>query len=324
MRCCNAAFITASRATCAIPKVFSEKQMLELGSITRLRPGIAEPRDAENGSLKDVEILFSTWSMPELTDRQLDRMPALKAVFYAAGATDGFARPLFDRGIRVFSAWQANAIPVAEFCLGQILLGLKGYFRAAVFAPRSPDFCTHRFCGPGAYGETVALIGAGAISTHVRELLKPIHVNVITVPSRKENRTISLEDAFSKAMVVSNHLPNRDDNIGVLNGALFRRMREGAVFINTGRGRQVNEPELAEVLEERPDLTALLDVTDPEPPRADSKLYRLPNVILSPHIAGSWNDELHRMSDYMIEEYRRYASGEPCLYEVCESMLMTS
>ena len=95
-------------------------------------------------------------------------------------------------------------------------------------------------------------------------------------------------------------------------------------YINTGRGRQVNEPELAEVLEERPDLTALLDVTDPEPPRADSKLYRLPNVILSPHIAGSWNDELHRMSDYMIEEYRRYAAGEPCFYEVRESMLLTS
>ena len=324
MRCCSAAFMTASQATCAIPKVFSEKQIFELGSITRLRTGIAEPCDAENGSLKDVEVLFSTWSMPELTETQLDRMPNLKAVFYAAGATDGFARPLFARGIRVFSAWQANAIPVAEFCLGQILLGLKGYFRAAVFAPKTPAFRTRQFCGPGAYGETVALIGAGAISTHVRELLKPIQVNVITVPSRKENRTVSLEEAFSKAMVVSNHLPNREDNIGVLNGALFRRMREGAVFINTGRGRQVNEPELAEVLEERPDLTALLDVTDPEPPRADSKLYRLPNVILSPHIAGSWNDELHRMSDYMIEEYRRYASGEPCLYEVRESMLLTS
>ena len=71
-------------------------------------------------------------------------------------------------------------------------------------------------------------------------------------------------------------------------------------------------------------LTALLDVTFPEPPEAGSKLYTLPNVRLSPHIAGSMNDEVHRMSDYMIAEYKRFASGEPCLYEVSESMLLTS
>ena len=113
-------------------------------------------------------------------------------------------------------------------------------------------------------------------------------------------------------------------SVGVLNGELFRSMREGAVFINTGRGRQVNEPEMIQVLEERSDLTALLDVTYPEPPPAGSKLYMLPNVKLTPHIAGSMNDEVHRMSEYMIEEYRRFASGEPCLYEVAESMLLTS
>ena len=81
---------------------------------------------------------------------------------------------------------------------------------------------------------------------------------------------------------------------------------------------------MIEVLEERDDLTALLDVVYPEPPVAGSKLYTLPNVRLSPHIAGSMNDEVHRMSDYMICEYKRFASGEPCLYEVSESMLLTS
>ena len=101
-------------------------------------------------------------------------------------------------------------------------------------------------------------------------------------------------------------------------------MREGAVFINTGRGAQVNEAELIEVLEKRPDLTALLDVMHPEPPEDGSKLYTLPNVRLSTHIAGSINDEVHRMADYMIEELRRYLAGEPLVYEVSESMLLTS
>ncbi len=317
----KAAFIDQRQKS--IDYVYSPEQVREIAGLTELREGLAGAPEVDNGSLKDVEVLFSTWGMPILTEEQLAKMPNLKALFYAAGATDGFARPFFARGIHVFSAWQANAIPVAEFCLAQILLGLKGYFRTNRHFT-SPEGKTHDYAGPGVYGETVALIGAGAISTKLQELLRAFHLNVIVIPSRKERRTISLEEAFAKAAVVSNHLPNRDDNVGVLNGALFRSMRQGAVFINTGRGRQVNEADLIQVMEERPDLTALLDVTFPEPPDAGSKLYTLPNVLLTPHIAGSMNDEVHRMSDYMIAEYKRFASGEPCLYEVCESMLLTS
>ena len=101
-------------------------------------------------------------------------------------------------------------------------------------------------------------------------------------------------------------------------------MPENGVFINTGRGRQINEAEFCEVLKARPDLTALLDVTWPEPPAEDSPLYRLPNVFLSPHIAGSLNDEWIRMADYMVAEFERYLAGEPFQHEVNESMLITS
>ena len=317
----KAAFLTTSAS--GISYVFSPEQLQEIAEITELRPGIAGMEEVENGSLKDVEVLFSTWGMPQLDEAHLALMPNLKAVFYAAGATDKFARPCFARNIKVFSAWQANSIPVAEFCLAQILLGLKGYFRTSRTF-HSPEGMDRSLAGPGIYGATVVLIGNGAISNTLQELLANFNVKVIVVPSRESKRTISLEEAFAQAQVVSNHLPDRDDNIGVLNGALFRSMRPGAVFINTGRGRQVNEQELIEVLEERQDLTALLDVTYPEPPVAGSRLYTLPNVQLSPHIAGSLNDEVRRMSRYMIDEYRRFASGEPCLYEVQESMLLTS
>ena len=90
------------------------------------------------------------------------------------------------------------------------------------------------------------------------------------------------------------------------------------------RLRPAGGPAVVEVLEKRPDLTALLDVMHPEPPEDGSKLYTLPNVRLSTHIAGSINDEVHRMADYMIEELRRYLAGEPLVYEVSESMLLTS
>ena len=109
-----------------------------------------------------------------------------------------------------------------------------------------------------------------------------------------------------------------------IKGELFASMKPGAVFINTGRGRQVNEADLISVLEKRPDLTALLDVTFPEPPEDGSKLYNMPNVRLSPHIAGPLKDELYRMSDYMVEEFIRFANGEEAVHEVKPSMLLTS
>ena len=318
----KAAFVTDSGWK-RVNYVYTAAQQKEISEISELLPDVYGTEDILAGKLADVEVIFSTWGMPALNAEMMDRMPELQAVFYGAGATDGFARPCFERNVKVFSAWLANAIPVAEFCLGQILLGLKGYFRYARTLDSKEKF-NLQMVGPGCYGETVALIGAGAISNKLQELLKAFNVNVVVVPSRKENRTVSLEEVFAKAMVVSNHLPNRDDNVGVLNGELFASMREGAVFINTGRGPQVNEAEMIDVLKKRPDLTALLDVTYPEPPENDSELYKLPNVFVSPHIAGSLNDEVHRMADYMIGEYKRFANGEETLYEVKESMLLTS
>ena len=306
-----------------IDYVYTPEQLKEISSITDLYDGIFNKADILAGKLAGVEVVFSTWCIPPLDAEVLARMPELKAVFYGAGATDSFARPCFAAGITLCSAWQANAIPVAEFCLGQILLGLKGYFRYAGTLNCREKF-NQSMRGRGTYGETVVLIGDGAVANKLRELLGNFNLKVIMIPSRRAEREVSLDEAFKTAMVVSNHLPDRNDNIGEITGAHLASMREGAVFINTGRGRQVREDELIAVMKKRPDLTALLDVTFPEPPEEDSELYTLPNVFLSPHIAGSINDEVHRMADFMIAEYKRFAAGETLLYEVKEEMLITS
>lgn len=303
--------------------VYSEEQRQQVAQLTDLMPEIVTKDNFDSIDVSEVEVIFSTWGMMNFTPEQLDRMPKLKAVFYAAGATDYFARPLLERGIKVFSAWLANAVPVAEFTVAQILLSMKNYFNHTA-ALKCKERWNREGIGPGAYGETVALIGAGAISTKVQELLKGYNLKVIVIPSRKERRTISLEEAFRTAYVVSNHLPNREDNQKVLTKEMFASMRHGATFINTGRGAQVDEEGMCEVLAARPDLTALLDVTCPEPPEEGSPLYTLPNVHLSAHIAGSWNDEFHRMADYMIDEYKRYIAGEAPMYEITEKILMTS
>ena len=308
----KAVFVCAKKET--VDYVYSEAQRKQIAEVTDLMPEIVNAGNFDSVDLKDVEVIFSTWGMMCFTDEQLDRMPNLKAVFYGAGATDYFARPLLARGIKVISAWKANAIPVAEFVLAQIILSMKNYFS---------NNWNNKFAGPGCYGETVALIGAGAISSKLQEMLKVLNLNVLVIPSRPERRTVSLEEAFRTAYVVSNHLPNREDNQKVLTRELFASMRQGATFINTGRGAQVDEAGLIEVLKARPDLTALLDVTFPEPPEAGSELYTLPNVRLTSHIAGSLNDEVHRMADYVIGDYLHFAAGEPLEHEVTEEMLMT-
>lgn len=303
-----------------IGRVYGKGRREELESLAEFLPGVPNPDDA---GLIDVQALFSTWGMPLLSADQLNRMPSLEVVFYAAGAVFSFAEPLLDRGIKVVSAWHANAVPVAEFTLAQILLSCKGYFQnnAAIRTSRHSRGAPH---GPGVFGETVALLGAGAIGTKLIELLKPFRLTAIVFdPFLSEERAkelgvkqTSLAEAFRRGLVVSNHLADKPETRGLITEGLLGSMREGATFINTGRGKTVDHEGLARVLARRPDLTALLDVTDPEPLPPESPLYDMPNVHLSGHIAGSLGDEVVRMADCVIEEFRRYRNGAPLRYEV--------
>ena len=92
--------------------VYSPDRKARLAELTDLRVGTVTAEELANGGFSDVEIVFSTWGMPSLSEEELAKyLPNLKAVFYGAGATDAFVRPLLARGVKVLSAWQANAIP---------------------------------------------------------------------------------------------------------------------------------------------------------------------------------------------------------------------
>jgi phosphoglycerate dehydrogenase-like enzyme len=134
-------------------------------------------------------------------------------------------------------------------------------------------------------------------------------------------KKVSLEELFASCRTISNHLANLPVTQGILNKTLFGKMSETAAFINTGRGAQVVEADLIEALKEEPGRTAVLDVTDPEPVSAESELLRMPNVIITPHIAGSTGSEVMRMGDFMAEELIRYIRGENLKYAVTLSML---
>ena len=305
-----------------LPVVYGEKTLAAIRELVELRAGVLNSKSLEQNDLSEIEVLFSTWGMPRLAEAQLERLPKLKVLFYAAGATEGFVRPLLRHGILCSSAWQANAIPVAEFTFAQILLGLKGVQRLSRRLGQERIWARDHLVGPGAYGARVGLIGDGAIARRVCGLLGNCDVEVVMMPSDPASRSISLEELFRTCQVVSNHLPNRADNAGTVTRKLLETMPYGGVFINTGRARQVDQEGLIQALRSRLDLTAILDVFPQEPLPRDSELFELPNVFLTPHVAGSLNDECRRMGEYMLDELRRYLRGEPLRYRVIEELLM--
>ena len=314
----------------SIDQVYGQARRKTISRLVALHPEVIHSGNLADQlpDLKEIEVIFSTWGMPVLTAYQIGLMPRLKALFYAAGTVRHFARPLLERGITVMSAWCANAIPVAEFTVAQILLANKGYFRnTSEF--RGPEANASSFRGAGNFGETVALLGAGAIGRKGIEFLRPFHLRVLvfdpfmTAEQAAELgvERVALEDAFSQGYVVSNHLANLPETVELLDAPLFARMRKNATFINTGRGATVSEVGLLSVFSDRSDLTALLDVTHPEPPAADSPLFTLPNIRLTTHIAGSLGDEVVRMSDYCIEDFKAWSANGSPHYRVTLEML---
>ncbi len=282
----------------------------------------------------EVESVFSTWGMPNFTEEEIRTyLPSLKNVFYAAGSVQGFARPFLQSGVRVFSAWAANGVPVAEYTVAQILLANKGFFSTAPLQSTGDIEGAKRENGrhTGNFDVTVGIIGAGMIGKMVIGLLKNFRMQVLVFdPFLSDAQAVALgcekvdlPTLFERCEVVSNHLADNRNTRGMLTGDLFRRMKPYATFINTGRGAQVVEAELAAVLAERPDLYAILDVTYPEPPAPGHPFYSLPNCILTPHIAGSQGREVWRMSEYMAKAYRTVTAGEACPHEVTLAMLET-
>lgn len=261
--------------------------------------------------LAETEIIVSTWGMPTVNEEFLAHAPRLRAIFYAAGSVKGFAGPaLWARGITVSSAAPMNAVPVAEYTVATILLSNKrfwSFMRERWAYPRAV---------PGNYRRTVGLIGASMVGREVIRLLQGYDLDILLYDpyvgaeeaARLGVRLAELPELMAASDVVSLHAPNLPTLRHMINGDLLARMRDGATFINTARGALVDEEALLRELTSGR-IWAVLDVTDPEPPVADSPFYTLPNVVLTPHIAGSMNAECQRMADFALAEVERFLSG---------------
>lgn len=318
----------------ALRQVISPVELDRLRSLVDLVE-IRQDEEPTDESLRDprlaqVEIILSGWGVPQMTPRILRALPALKAIFHAAGSVKPFAtEEMWARDIRVTSAVDMNARPVAEYTFAMIVLSLKRVWpritaqrELGLYLPDDPYLV-------GAYGSTVGLLGLSRTGRMVREQIRRLDVSVLVydpLVTREEAEQLgvelaTMEEVFARSDVVSCHIPLLDETIGLLRSEHFAGMRPGATFINTARGAIVREDELARVLRSRPDLWAVLDVLKSEPPDENAPLPALSNVIVTPHIAGSLGPECRRMADAMIDEIERYLEGRPLQAEVVRSEL---
>lgn len=278
-----------------------------------------------------VEVLLGGWGMQELTEEVLDKLPNLKVIFYAAGTMKGIVTDgVWKRGIRITTANQANAQPVAEFALGQILIAMKNTYALARQVKENQGY----LIGPmrdditGLYQTTVGITSLSAIGKQVIQLLKPFDVNIqVYDPYGTEEvadqlgvSLVSLETLFASSDVVTIHTPLLPDTEKMVNKDLLASMKQNTTLINTARGGLIDEEALVAVLKDRTDLTAVLDVTNPEPPEKGSVMYDLDNIVLTPHIAGSAGAERKRLGDAMAGEIAQYLEKDQLRFEVTEDM----
>lgn len=287
------------------------------------------------GRLADVEILLTSWGVPLLTSERLERMPKLRAVFHCAGTVRSFASDkLWERGILVTNGADANAIPVAEFTFASIVLaGKKAHVLANDARTHRDDWSYSTQRGElGNIGRVIGVIGFSRIGRRVVQLVQQLqdvtvlvsdpHADPLAVEAAG-GRLVPLAELLPASDIVTVHAPALPETRHMIGAPELRAMKDHSTLINTARGSLVDTRAL-EVECATGRIHALLDVTEPEPLPRDSVLYDLPNVVITPHIAGSLGTETRRMSDAALDELERFLTGQELLAQVVHEDLSLS
>jgi phosphoglycerate dehydrogenase-like enzyme len=276
---------------------------------------------AARAALAEAEVLITGWGCPPLTEETLGLAPNLKAVIHAGGViADKMPLLPHGRNIRASNAGEVNGMPVAEYTLAMILLANKQAFGAAHLYRERRQFIDreHEFPTAGNYRKVVGLVGASRIGRMTAQLLRPFEFDVwLYDPYLSQEdagnlgvKLVSLAELMAASDVVSIHVPVTPETTGMIGTRELAAMQAGATLINTARGEILDQAALeVELVTGR--INAILDVAVPDVLPPDHIFYDLPNVVLTPHIAGSMGTELQRMGDHVVDELERYATGLP-------------
>ncbi len=316
-----------------VPKIFPPDVLARLGNAVEIDPTLTagnftDPRVRD--ALADTEILITGWGCPHIDEAVLDAAPKLRAILHAAGSVKGLTSPaVWERGITVSSAAGANALPVAEYTLAMILLAGKDLFaqRDRLRAQRAFPY-GEIMPGVGNFGRRVGVVGASRIGRRLIELLRPFDLRVTLADPYVDAAQaaalgvplLPLDDLLRTSDIVTVHAPQTPETHHLIGRRELALMPEGSVLVNTARGSLLDHDALVEELRANR-LSAILDVTDPEPLPADSPLFDLPNAFITPHLAGSQGNEVARLGLAVTEEAERLLSGRELAHAIDHAVL---
>jgi len=285
-------------------------------------------------NLPGADVVLTSWDTAPLDAEVLARAPNLELVCHAAGSVRPVvSEALWERGIRVTSAAAAISHGVAEFCLGLLLMASKRVFWLADGARRG-QWMEPAPCFGGLfelYQQNVGVVGAGHIGKHLIQLLGNFGCRILAYDPYLSDaqaaalgceRIDTLEELFGRCRAVSLNAPTNESTRHMLRGRHFAALPKGAVFINTAGGIQIHEPEFLEELR-KGRFVACIDRCEVEPCALDHPYRTLPNVILTPHIAGVAAENRLRIGTYAVAEVAAFADGRRLIHEVTRSDLAT-
>jgi len=305
---------------------FSEADLERIAAVTELYPAQTDGLSDETqiACMAGAEIIITGWGSRPVTTAMLEAAPGLKLMCHSAGSVRSFLDPaeFQERGIRVCSARSALATGVAEFVFGMMLVSMKGAWNlhAATLGgvwdrAQAMDWIREPF------GATVGIVGASNVGREMIRLCKTLELGALLLydPYVTEEEAgqmgvvkVELDELMRRSDVVSLHTPATEEARHIINADTLALMKDHAIFINTSRGMCVDEQALIAELETGR-ILACIDVTDPEPPKPDSPLFRLPNCILTPHVAGAVKQNIHRQGRLVADQIEAFIAGTDAL-----------
>lgn len=277
--------------------------------------------------LRDAEVIFTISLRPE----QLALTRKLRWIHAPTAAVHQFVFPeLVNSDVILTNSREVHGPVVAEHVIA-LIFALARKIPQAVLLQQKREWGQKQIWTQGAHpqeigGATLGLIGVGSIGRRVAQLASAIGMRVIAVREQVKMSKpagvaevlpiAALDQLLQQADYVVVAAPLTDATRGLLNADRFAAMKSSAYLINVGRGQQVDESALAEALRARLIAGAALDVFEREPLPADSPLWSLDNLLITPHTAGLTGQLWHRHYELFSRNLRRYLTHEPLEYIV--------
>lgn len=301
---------------CARPWEAWEKDLI---SQAVERPVFLEPGKKPGQTIEDLimetDVLYG---FPGFSMNAIVRSPNLKLIHVASTGVDTLLTPEFlDSKVALTNSKGVHAAPVAEHAIA-LMFGVSYGFRIAAAHQDA------RLWSPNPivrlYGKTAGLLGLGAIGLEIAKRCKALDMRVIGlkrthgdgIPNVDQVMTPEeLPRLLSETDVLMCSLPLTSETRGFLSLKEMSMMKPSGIIVNVGRGAVIDESDLVKALTQETIAGAGLDVFETEPLPANSPLWRMDNVVITPHTAGPAPENKRKSLDILVENLQRMKKGEP-------------